>query len=96
MITMKEADFERFNAIECYAMDEEHTFEECAEYAASLGVIFTSADMQRIVWDMDEAWASSNPSGLPVQVRYWWALSETQKRKQKKENKYENLQGDRL
>ena len=55
MITMREADFERFNAIECYAMDEEHTFEECVEYAENLGVLFTSADMQRIVWDMEEA-----------------------------------------
>jgi hypothetical protein len=55
MITMREAEFERFNAIECYAMDEEHTFEECAEYAKTLGVIFTAEDMQRIVWDMDEA-----------------------------------------
>jgi hypothetical protein len=55
MITMREADFERFNAIELYAMDEAHTFEECVEYAESLGVVFTSADMQRIAWDMDEA-----------------------------------------
>ena len=55
MITMKEAEFERFNAIECYAMDEENTFDECVEYAEKLGVIFTSADMQRIVWDMEEA-----------------------------------------
>ena len=55
MITMREAGFERFNAIECYAMDEEHTFEECVEYAENLGVIFTTEDMQRIAWDMDEA-----------------------------------------
>jgi hypothetical protein len=55
MITMREAEFERFNAIECYAMDEEHTLEECVEYARNLGVLFTSADMQRIAWDMDEA-----------------------------------------
>jgi hypothetical protein len=36
MITMREAEFERFNAIECYAMNEEHTFDECVEYAANL------------------------------------------------------------
>lgn len=55
MKTMRNADFEAFNAIECYAMDEGHSFEECVEYAKTFGVVFTADDMQRIAWDMDEA-----------------------------------------
>ena len=55
MITMRNASFETFNAIECYAMDEKHDYNDCVEYAKTLGVVFTPKDMQRIAWDTDEA-----------------------------------------
>ena len=60
MITMRQTDFDTYNAIEIYIeemlMDEalDRTADDCIAYAASLGVILTDDDIQSISWELDE------------------------------------------